>query len=194
MVVLILGMVVPAVQQVMAQFLLTHKEIREKMQLLNQAGFAMDRITAFIRETDYIEYPAVGATDDQLGMAEHLLDMYNNTTHAFVAAGDGILDADSDANGRVNDSPGPGGADPPDILKLQLNKTDPDNLKLVEILPDYSTAPLSDSFTQRVVCENVTQFSCTTLTANLLEIQLVLEKGINRVNLKTRALAGRIVP
>lgn len=190
-VIMIMGMVALALQQVMAQFLITRTGSREKVQLLNQARVALERITALVQETAYLEHPLAGGSDAQLRLGEHAMDMYNNTSHAFVAAGDGKLDADNDGNGLVND--GPGGSDPVDLVTLKLDKTLAGNWKLVEILPNYSTAALTDFLPQRVLAENVTQFACTVLTQNLVEILLVLEKQNMRAQLKTRAIAGRVV-
>ncbi|MDA3791749.1 MAG: type II secretion system protein [Desulfobacula sp.] len=185
-VVMILGTVALALQQVMTQFLITQTGSREKVQLLNQARFTLDRITAMVQETAYLEYPLLGGTDEQLRFGEHSMDMFNNTSHAFVAAGDGKLDADNDGNGLVND--GPGGSDPVDLVTLKLDKT-----QLVEILPDYSTASLTDFLPQRVLAENVTEFACTLVTQNLVEILLVLENKNISARLKTRAIAGRVL-
>ncbi len=192
-VIMVLGTVALAVQQIMAQFLITWTGSREKMVLLNQARFALDRITYLVQETAFLEHPPVGETDAKLELAEHAMDMYDNTSHTFVAAGDGKLDADNDGNGLVNDDPG--GSDPVDLVTLKLDKTQADNWKLVEILPNYSTASLTDFLPPRVLAENVTRFTCEIMPpGNLVEILLELKKQNMRVALTTRAIAGRVVP
>ena len=57
-----------------------------------------------------------------------MLDTYDNSTHAYLVDGDGILDADNDSNGFVND----GGSDPKEYITFTIDKTDASNWKIVE--------------------------------------------------------------
>ena len=154
----------------------------------------MDRIAFLIKQTGYIEIPVQGGGPiETLIIEERSMDAYNNVTQAFVP--DGVIDADKDSNTLVNDDTT---NDPVDKISFSLDKTDPDNWKLVEVLPDYSTAVASDFMTQRILCENVSVFQVTrgsdaAKQQNLVKIKLELGDNTNQVSLTTRAIAGKML-
>jgi prepilin-type N-terminal cleavage/methylation domain-containing protein len=189
----ILGLIMISFQQVLGQSLSTHKNTREKLEQISHARFAMDRIALLIRETGFIETPASGNSGDSLVIEERIMDAYNNVTQAFVP--DGVIDADKDSNKLVNDDTT---NDPVDKVTISLDKTDPDNWKLVEVMPDYSTAGPSDFMSQRILCENVEVFQVTrgsdaAKQQNLVKIQLDLGIGIHKLSFTTRAIAGKLL-
>ncbi len=186
----VLGMVMTSFQGVLGQFLSTHKDTREKLEQVSQARFAMDRIAMLIRETGRIEIPSA----EELVIEERSMDAYNNLTQAFTP--DGFLDADKDSDLVMNADDPDDVDDPVDWTTISLDKTDPDNWKLVEVMPDYSTASASDFMSQRTLCENVVEDSTgdafkVTLESELVTIKLVLGSGINQVSLTTRAIIGK---
>jgi prepilin-type N-terminal cleavage/methylation domain-containing protein len=197
MAVSVLGLIMTSFQGVLGQTLSTHKDTQEKLEQISQARFVMDRIVRLIMETGYIETPAQGISGDSLVIEERTMDAYNNGTQAF--APDGVLDADKDLDQVVNVDGDPYDAgDPVDWTTISLDKTDPDNWKLVEVMPDYSTADSSDSMDQIILCENVDVFQVTRGSVaanqqNLLKIKLDLGKGINTISLTTRAIAGKLL-
>lgn len=189
----VLGMIMMSLQVVLGQSLSTHAETREKLDLVSQARFSVDRIALMVTETGYIETPVQGGTAESLVIEERIMDVYNNSTHAYDKTGDGILDADNDGTGAVNDHIT---NDPVDKISIRLDKTDADNWKLVEELPDYGTAALTDTMTQRILCEHVTLFRVTRGSSseqNLIKIELDLGKGPNLVSLTTRSVAGKFL-
>ena len=189
----VLGLIMVSFQQVLGQALTTHKDTQERLELVSQARFAMDRIMFLIKETGFIENPAPGGSAEALVVEERSMDAYNNLTQAF--APDGVLDADKDSNALINDNTT---NDPVDKIFINLDKTDADNWKLVEVMPDYSTALVSDSMAQKILCENVQGFQVTRGSAvakqqHLVKLQLVLGIGTNNVSLTTRAIAGKLL-
>ena len=189
----ILGLIMISFQQVLGQSLSTHKNTREKLEQISHARFAMDRIAFLIKQTGYIEIPVQGGGPiETLIIEERSMDAYNNGTQAFVP--DGVIDADKDSNMLVNDDTI---NDPVDKTIISLDKTDPDNWKLVEVMPDYSTADPLDFMSQRILCENVEVFQVTrgsdaAKQQNLVKIQLDLGIGINKLSFTTRAIAGKL--
>jgi prepilin-type N-terminal cleavage/methylation domain-containing protein len=175
----ILSIIMIGLHQVMGTALSAHRRTTEKTELLAQARYAMERMVMFVQETDQIEVPSV----DKLVVSERLLDTYDNESHTYVLDGDGYLDADNDHNGLVNEGTL---EDPPDPLTYDLNKTDGNNWKLMEEMPDYGSPELGDPREKKVLCEHVTAFQCTLLAPNLVEILLTLHDGENEVSLKTR--------
>ncbi|MBT3175671.1 MAG: prepilin-type N-terminal cleavage/methylation domain-containing protein [Desulfobacula sp.] len=190
----ILGIIMISFQQVLGQSLSTHKDTLEKLEQISHARFAMERIAFLIRQTGFIESPVQGEGPiETLVIEERSMDAYNNVTQAFVP--DGVIDADKDSNTLVNDDTT---NDPVDKISFSLDKTDPDNWKLVEVLPDYSTAVASDFMTQRILCENVSVFQVTrgsdaAKQQNLVKIKLELGDNTNQVSLTTRAIAGKML-
>ena len=190
----ILGIIMISFQQVLGQSLSTHKDTLEKLEQISHARFAMERIAFLIRQTGFIESPVQGEGPiETLVIEERSMDAYNNVTQAFVP--DGVIDADKDSNKLVNDDTT---NDPVDKVTISLDKTDPDNWKLVEVMPDYSTAGPSDFMSQRILCENVEVFQVTrgsdaAKQQNLVKIKLELGDNTNQVSLTTRAIAGKML-
>ncbi len=176
----ILSIIMIGLQQVMGTALSAHRQTTEKTELLAQARYAMERMVMFVQETDQIDIPSV----DKLVVNERLIDTYKNDLHSYLFEGDGYLDADNDGNGQVNEGTL---EDPPDPITFDLDKTDGNNWKLMEEMPDYGTSDLYDPKEKKVLCEHVTTFQCTLLAPNLVEILLTLNDGEHEVSLKTRA-------
>jgi len=195
----VLGLIMTAFQRVLGQSLSTHKDTREKLEQVSQARFAMDRIAMLIRETGLINIPAaklsLESSASSLEIEERIMNFYNNSDHSFVQAGDSFLDADNDSDSIVNDD---AVTDPVDWIIISLDTTDPNNTKLVEKLPDYSTADFADKMPERILCENVTRFEVTRGSMDdklhhLVKIELVLGSGINQMSFTTRAIAGKLL-
>ena len=175
----ILAMIMIGLQQVMGTALSAHRQTTEKTELLAQARYAMERMVMFVQETDQIDIPSV----DKLVVNERLIDTYRNDLHSYLLEGDGYLDADNDHNGQVNEGTP---EDPPDPISFDLDKTDGNNWKLMEEMPNYGTSDLYDHQEKKLLCEHVTAFQCTLLAPNLVEILLTLSAGEHEVSLKTR--------
>jgi len=188
----ILGIIMIGLQQVVGSALSGYDVAKKKQDLLASARYAMERMVMVVGESDQIDNPASETAEEILKVSERVLDIYNNTSHAYFIDGDGILDADNDVDNTVNeDTTNP---DPSDLITFDLYKTDPDNWKLMEEMPDYSTANLSDHLAKKVLCEHVTAFQCKRLDINLVEIKLTVNDGQSEVELKTRVIARHIVP
>ena len=179
----ILSIIMIGLHQAMATALSAHRQTTDRQELLARARYAMERMVMFAQETEQIEIPAA----DNLVLNERVLDTYDNDTHGYRAEGDGYLDADNDNDGVVNE--GGVNEDPVDPISFSLDKSEPNNWKLQEQMPDYSTSTLDDFLATKVLCEHVTTFSCTLLTPDLVEIQLTVNDGKNEVSLKTRVNA-----
>ena len=179
----ILSIIMIGLHQAMDTALSAHRQTTDRQELLARARYTMERMVMFVQETDQMEIPAA----DNLVLNERMLDTYDNDTHGYIAEGDGYLDADNDRDGVVNE----GGVndDPVDPISFSLDKSEPNNWKLQEQMPDYSTSTLDDSLAAKVLCEHVTTFSCSLLAPNLVEIQLTVSDGENEMNLKTRVNA-----
>ena len=176
----ILSVIMIGLHQVMGSALSAHHQTTEKNELLAQARYAVERMVMFVQETDQIEVVSA----DTLVVNERLIDTYDNENHTYKAEGDGYLDADNNRNGLVNEGTV---EDPPDKITFDLDKTDGNNWKLMEEMPNYETSDLEDPAEKKVLCEHVTTFQCTLLTPNLVEILLTLSNGEHEVSLKTRA-------
>lgn len=176
----ILSIIMLGLQQVMGTALSAHRRTTEKTELLSQARYAMERMVMFVQETDQIDIPSA----ERLVVNERLLDTYDNDLHVYLFEGDGYLDGDNDHNGLVNEGTV---EDPPDPITFDLDKSDANNWKLMEEMPDYGSPDLEDSKEKKVLCEHVTTFQCTLLAPNLVEILLTLDDGEHEVSLKTRA-------
>jgi prepilin-type N-terminal cleavage/methylation domain-containing protein len=176
----ILSIIMIGLHQAMATALSTHQQTTNRQELLAQARYAMERMVMFAQETDHIEIPAA----DTLVLNERVLDTYDNETHGYKFEGDGFLDADNDYDGVVNE--GGVNEDPVDPISFSLDKSEPNNWKLQEQMPDYGSPTLDDFLATKVLCEHVTTFSCELLAPNLVEIQLTVNNGEHEVNLKTR--------
>ena len=147
----------------------------------------MERMVMFVQVSDEIVNPASSPTQ-QLTVSERLLDTYDNLSGGYRIDGDGILDADNDADGLVNE----GQADGPEYISFRLDTSMAGNWKLVERRPDYRTTDTADQTQPTVICEHVTDFTCRRLTAGMVEIQLSLQNDRAQVKLKTRATARNI--
>lgn len=187
LVVIIMGIIAIGLHQVVDTTLNAYSTTKNKQELLTRGRLALERMVLFLKETDNVIKP--DAPDQEvLQVSDRVLDTYNNSSHAYLADGDGVLDADNDADGVLNE----GNGDPSDLITFDLDKSDPENWKLREKMPDYSTAALDDYTAYRVLCEDVTSFKCTLLETGLVEIQLVISGGNDVVRLKTRAKARKI--
>ena len=179
----ILSIIMIGLHQAMGTALSAHRQTTDRQELLARARYAMERMVMFVQETDQIQMVSA----DNLVLNERVLDTYDNDTHGYIAEGDGYLDADNDHDGLVNE----GGVndDPADPISFSLDKSDPNNWKLQEQMPNYGSSILDDFLATKVLCEHVTTFSCTLLAPNLVEIQLTVNDGENEVSLKTRVKA-----
>ena len=179
----ILSIIMIGLHQAMNTALSAHRQTTDRQELLARARYAMERMVMFVQETDQLEIPAA----DNLVLNERVLDTYDNDTHGYRAEGDGYLDADNDHDGVVNE--GGVNEDPVDQISFSLEKSEPNNWKLQEQMPDYGSSTLDDFLATKVLCEQVTTFSCTLLTPDLVEIQLTVNDGENEIHLKTRVKA-----
>ena len=174
----ILGIVVLSLHQIMSTSLSAYIDTTSKQDLLTQARYAMERMVMFAQETGEIKVPA----GDKLEVPERVLDTYDNTTRAYVLAGDGFVDADFDADGLVDEGDG----DTQELVKFHLIKG---SEQLIEKMPDRSSASEGSYLAENVLCEHVTRFKCKKLTSKLAEIELTLRDGRSEVSLKTRVKA-----
>jgi prepilin-type N-terminal cleavage/methylation domain-containing protein len=156
----------------------TYEYTGNNQELLAQGRYAMERIVMFGQEAEEIKRPA----GDKLEFPERVLDTYDNATQAYCVDGDGILDADRDADGLVDEGDG----DNKELVKFHHDKGAE---LLIEKLPDYGTADEGDYRPDTVLCEHVTLFKVDKLSAELAEIQLTLKNGQSEVSLKTRVKA-----
>lgn len=176
----ILSMIMIGLQQAMGTALSSHQHAQEQQELVVRARYALERMVMFVQETDQVEI----TSGDRLTVSERVLDTYDNSTYVYAPEGDGLLDADNDGDRLVNEG---GVEDPPDPIIFDLDKSDANNWKLQEQMPRYD-AP-GNFMPGRVLCENVTDFHCSLLGPNLVEIKLTLNDGKNEVTLKTRVKA-----
>jgi prepilin-type N-terminal cleavage/methylation domain-containing protein len=184
----VMGMIMVAFYQLADQIALAYRATAEKQGILPQARAALERMVMFVQESDEITKPDTADPGEMLTVSERLSDQYNNASHAYTAAGDGILDADNDGDGLIN-HPLLNPQDPPDYITYSLDKTDPANWRLVEQMPNYGTAQTGDFLAARPLCERVQAFSCRRLSAGLVEISLTLQQGNAAVTLRTAAKA-----
>ncbi|MHB8093094.1 MAG: PilW family protein [Syntrophales bacterium] len=195
-------LIVGALDQVAARVLSTYTTVQVGQDLVPQARYALERMVAFVQESDQIQTPSTTATDptEVLAVSERLSDQYTNATPNYIAAGDGRPDADTNANGLVNE----GGLDPAEFIIFDLDKTDATNWKLREQMPNYSTPDdTGDHKTPVVICEHIKPdplnnplgFSCRRLMrpdgtlSGIVEIVLTLQQGSKEVTLRTTAKA-----
>ena len=183
----IMGLIVGVLYQVIGVTLSTYNAAQASQVSVPEARYALDRMVMFVQETDQITQPSTITPGELLTVRERVSDQYDNASHVYVAAGDGFLDADKNANGLLSD-------DSAEFITFALDKTDASNWKLTEQMPDYSTADPSD-FKTKVVCEHIKPdplnnplgFSCRRLSASIVEIILTVQKGSASVTLKTTA-------
>ncbi|CAB1066035.1 hypothetical protein D1BOALGB6SA_10834 [Olavius sp. associated proteobacterium Delta 1] len=183
----IFSIIVGGLYQVMDHTLSAYETTRNQQNLLSQARFAMERMVMFVQASDEIVYP-VNSSVQELTVSERVLDTYDNLSRAYLIDGDGILDADNDADGLVNE----GQADMAEHISFRLDTSNADNWKLIERRPDYRTADTADQTQWYVISEHVIDFACRRFSAGMVEIRLVLKKNDTEVNLKTRAKARNV--
>ena len=176
----IMSIIVIGLHQAMGTALSAHSSAQKEQELVARARYGLERIVMFVQETDQVEITA----SDRLMVNERMLDTYDNSTYVYAPKGDGLLDADNDSDGLVNEG---GVEDPPDPIIFDLDKSDINNWRLREQMPKYD-APGS-FMPGRVLCDNVTNFQCSLLGPSLVEIQLTLNDGKNEVTFKTRVKA-----
>lgn len=154
-----------------------------QQELVADARFAMERMVAFVQACDAVRNPA--GTQQVLSVTERYLDMFYNDSHYYAGSGDNLLDADNDGDGAVNNDPA---TDPPEYVTFFLSPTAgaAGGADLTERFPDYSTSWPSDTVT-RVICENVTAFTCSRVATGTVEIVLQVTRGDLTVELSTRA-------
>lgn len=181
----LMALIVGALDQVAARVLSTYSAVQESQELVPQARYALERMVTLVQESDQIQTPPTSDPTEVLSVSERLSDQYTNTTRIYTAGGDGLPDADTDANGLVNE----GGGDPAEFITFDLDKTDAANWKLMEQMPDYGTVSTSDFRARVVICEHVQAFTCTRLSAGVVAITLTLQKGTKAVTLRTTAKA-----
>jgi len=180
----ILGVVMIGFQQALSVTLSAYESSKNSQDLLSRARFSMERMVMFAQEAGDISSPAGGELNKTtLTVSERVLDTYDNASHIYVVDGDGILDANNDSDGFV-DEDGASGSDPREYVEFTLSG---------DILstrgPDYSTADTDDKTAYKTLSEHVTVFECDRLANNLVEIRLALNDGKNAVSLKTRVVA-----
>ena len=182
----IFSIIVGGLYQVLDHTLAAYETTRNQQNLLSRARYAMERMVMFVQASDEIVNPADSATQE-LTVSERVLDTYDNLSRAYRIDGDGVLDADNDADGLVNE----GQEDMAEYVSFSLDTSVADNWKLIERRPDYRTTDTTDQ-TQSVIGEHVTDFTCRRFSAGMVEIQLTLKNHTAQVYLKTRARAGNV--
>jgi len=181
----ILGIIMLGLNQAVETSLSAFSETKSKQELLAQARYAMERMVMFVQESDLISDPSTIDVSETLRVSERVLDTYNNVSGTYAVDGDGLLDADTDADGLVNQ----GGTDPADLIRFFLEKNSPADWKLKEEMPDYSTSVLGDFKPATILCENISAFNCRRLSSKMVEIELSVSDGTNEVTLTTRTIA-----
>lgn len=181
----ILGIIMVGLHQALGTAFSAYDNTKSKQELLAQVRYAMERMVMFVQESDSISMPDSASDQETLKVSERVLNTYDNAAHEYEIDGDGFLDADNDSDSLINEDD----TDPPDLITFDLDKADENNWKLMEQMPDYSTASLSDYTDKQMICEHVTVFKCNLLASNLVEIELVLNNGKSEVTLKTRVKA-----
>jgi len=184
--IVVMGVILGGISQLLGQILSPYNAVQSSQDLVPQARYALERMVMFVQETDQISDPSTITPVELLTVSERVSDQYNNVSHAYVAPGDGFLDADNNHNGLINEG---GPDDPAEFITFALDKTDASNWKLTEQMPDYSTADTSDHKTPVVICEHVQAFACRRLSAGIVEITLTLQQGSQAVTLRTTAKA-----
>lgn len=191
----ILSIIMLGFQQVLTTSISAYSDTRQKQDLLADARMTMERMVMYVQATDEIVRPSDAVGVEVLQVSERVLNIYDNTTHAYTIDADGklgdeYLDADNDSNNLVNDD---ATLDPPDYITYTLDKSDADNWKLTEQMPDYSTDDKADfKEPMAVLCEHVEKFECKRLSSTLVEITLKLNNGTETISLTTRARARLI--
>jgi hypothetical protein len=181
-----MGLLMVGLQQALSSALASAQRSAEQQQLLATARTALDRMVLFVEVTDRVLSPADGTYQTVLSVSERVLDTYSNATRVYAAAGDGLLDADTDADGLV-DEDGSVGPDPREDIVFQLVSG-----SLVEDRPDYATATLGDTVRVPLITNGLARFDCRRLTNNVVEIRVTLTNRQESVALQTRVRVRRI--
>jgi prepilin-type N-terminal cleavage/methylation domain-containing protein len=181
----LMALIVGALDQVAARILSTYSAVQASQDLVPQARYALERMVTFVQESDQIQTPPTTDPTEVLAVSERLSDQYTNASRIYTASGDGLPDADTNADGLANE----GGGDPAEFITFDLDKTDATNWKLMEQMPDYGTVSTSDFKARVVICEHVQAFTCTRLSAGIVAITLMLGQGTKAVTLRTTAKA-----
>ncbi len=173
----ILAIVAVGLRQVVGAAVSSYGAARNRQNLLANGRFAMERIMFFAQESSGFVIP----DSNTLEVVERVLDVYDNTSHAYTPAGDGFLDADTNSNHLLSD--------PPEFV---IFTHDSANRTLLESLPDYATAETQVQSDAVIVCEFVKNVTFALLATNLVQIEMTLNDGQNEVTLQTRAM-GRMI-
>ncbi|HLA28413.1 MAG TPA: prepilin-type N-terminal cleavage/methylation domain-containing protein [Syntrophales bacterium] len=181
----LMAMIVGALDQVAARVLSTYSAVQAGQDLVPQARYALERMVAFVQASDKILTPSTIDPTEALVVSEQYSDQYTNSSRVYTAAGDGRPDADTDADGLVNEDSG----DPAEFITFDLDKSDGSNWLLMEKMPDYGTSATDDFKTPATLCEHVQAFACKRLSAGIVEITLTLQQGSKTVSLRTTAKA-----
>ncbi|MBK5100509.1 MAG: prepilin-type N-terminal cleavage/methylation domain-containing protein [Desulfobacteraceae bacterium] len=115
----ILAIIMTGLYQVLATAISIYADTKEKQELVAQARYAMERMAMFVRETDTISSPD-DINQELLRVSERVLDNYDNSTHTYNVVPDGLLDADNDSDGLVNE--GGGGSHRSDNLRPKQDR------------------------------------------------------------------------
>jgi prepilin-type N-terminal cleavage/methylation domain-containing protein len=177
--------IVGALDQVAARILSTYSAVQSSQDLGSQARYALERIVTFVQESAQIQTPPTTDPTEVLAVSERLSDQYTNASRVYRVDGDTLPDADTNANGLIDEGDG----DPAEFVTFDLDKTDAGNWKLMERMPDYSTSSTSDFKVKTILCEHVQAFTCMRLSAGIVGITLTLGQGTKAVTLRTTAKA-----
>ncbi len=179
-VVMILGTLMTGLTQTVATVIQSMGFADAHSQTSGTAAFAMARMVRFVGDTYEIPRPTVDdGEDDRLEVVERTLDLVDRS--------DEFVDADTDADGLINDVK--------EYVTFTLDDTtDPDNWKLVETVPNYLSADNTSDSRHQVICEHVTEFVTERLNTSVVRIRLTTGKNEMSVTLETRARARLIFP
>jgi len=101
----LMALILGALDQVAARVLSTYSAVQESQNLVPQARYALERMVAFVQESDYIVAPETTSSTKVLTVSERLSDQYTNkvppTLPIYNAAGDGLPDADTYKDGLI---------------------------------------------------------------------------------------------
>jgi len=186
--VMVLGILMTGLSQISSTVIQSVRLAEDHSQTSGTADFAMARMVWYTTGTDEIQVPADDSAEhDQLIVAERVLDMVDSNR---APSSDGIPDADTDADGLVNE----GGGDEKEYVSFTLDKTDTANWKLMETVPDYLTSETEDTRSPQVICEHVTGFATELLAPGVVRIRLATGKNETAVTLEARARARLLSP
>ncbi len=178
----VLGILCAGLQQIFTTAFNVEGTDLAEVDALAALRYTLDRMVTSVQESDAIHTPALAASTTSLVVSERVLDVYNNASHVYTVAGDGRLDADTDADGLVNEdllSP-----DAADWITFSLDQSVSGNARIVETRPDYQQ---SGSPPALVLCEHVTRFTCRRAHTNLVELTLAVQAGTETYTLHTVA-------